>query len=63
MAAKFKQCGKELRTSMELLNHVAKEHPEEEEENGNFKSSTPKSNKEGKGSSFVFDDSILDEFL
>ena len=38
---------------MELLNHVSKEHQEEEEGNGNLKSSTPKSNKEGKGSSFL----------
>lgn len=61
---KCKQCDKEFRTSMELLNHVAKEHQEEEEEgNGYFKSSTPKSKKEGKGSSFVFGNSILDEFL
>ena len=50
---KCKQCGKVFRTSMELLNHEAKEHQEEEEGNGNFQSSTPKCNKEGKGSSFV----------
>ena len=61
---KCKVCGKELINSMELLSHVAKEHQEQEEEvNGDFQSSTPKSNKEGKLSSFGFSDSILDEFL
>ena len=46
-------------TSLELLSHVATEHQEEEEGNVKFQSSTLNSNKEGKGSSFVFSDSIL----
>ena len=49
---------------MELVSHVAKHHHEEEEEawNVNFQS-TPKSDKDMKNSSFVFNESILNDFL
>ena len=47
---------------MELLSHVANEHVEEEEWNVKAQS-TPKSDGEAKVSSFVFSESMVDEFL
>ena len=44
---------------MEVVIHVAKEHQEQEE----VLTSTPKSEKKGKQSSFVFSESMLDKFL
>ena len=59
---KCKACRKEFKTSMELVSHVADEHVEEEEWNVKAQS-TPKSDGEAKVSSFVFSESMLDEFL
>ena len=47
---------------MELVSHVANEHVEEEEWNKKAQS-TPNSDGEAKWSSFVFSESMLDEFL
>ena len=60
---KCKLCSKEFKTAMDLVIHVSNEHHEQEEEwDVNFQS-TLKLDKEGKMSSFVSSDSILDEFL
>ena len=56
---KCKVCSKEFKTSMELVIHVAKEHQEQEE----ARNSTPKSDMEGKQSSFKFSESMLDDYL
>ena len=48
---------------MELVSHVAKEHHKEEEPWDIKIQSTPNSNNEGKDSSFVFSESMLDEFF
>ena len=60
---KCKICGKEFKDSMELVSHVAEDHLEEEEVWNIHFQSTPKSAKENEKSSFVFSESMLDEFL
>ena len=60
---KCKVCSQDFKTIMDLVSHVAKEHHETEEEWEVKNHSTPKSNKEEKESSFVFSESMLDEFL
>lgn len=60
---KCEACGKEFKESMELVSHMAEKHNKEEEVwNVNFQS-TPKSEKETEKSSFIFSESMLDEFL
>ena len=59
---KCKVCKKEFTNSMELVSHVANEHGEEEECIAKAQS-TPKSYGQAKLSSFVFSESMLDEFL
>ena len=61
---KCKICNQEFKTSMEVVIHVAKDHQEEEK----VKTSTPKTDRQGKQPSFVLSDSMhidamLDEFL
>ena len=58
---KCKICGKKFKESMELVSHVAEDHLGEEEV-WNMQS-TPKSEKENEKSSFVFSESIVNEFL
>ena len=48
---------------MELVTHVANEHDDQEEAWTVKFQSTPKSDKEENESSFVFSESMLDEFL
>ena len=61
---KCKICSKEFKTAMEVIIHVSNEHQEqEEEEEGVQFESTPKSGKGGQKASFVFSESMLDEFL
>ena len=55
-------CSELFKTSMELVSHVAKDHHEEEEVwNVRFQS-TPKYDKEPINSSFVFSESMQDDF-
>ena len=56
-------CSKDFKTLMELVNHVAREHHKEEEAWNTQLKSTPKEDKEGKLSNFVFSESMLDKFL
>ena len=60
---KCKVCNQEFKTSIELETHVAKGHDDQEEVWSAKFQSTPKSDKEGNESSFVFCESMLDEFL
>ena len=60
---KCKVCGKEFETPMKLTSHVAIEHNEEDDVINKVLHSTPKSGKGSKESSFVFHESMLDEFL
>ena len=53
----------EFNTAMDLVIHVSNEHHEQDEEWDVIFQSTPKSDKEGKMSSFVSSESTLDEFL
>ena len=48
---------------MKLTSHVAIEHNKEDDELNKVLHSTPKSGKGSKESSFVFHESMLDEFL
>ena len=59
---KYKVCKKEFKTAMELVSHVANKHGEEEEWIVKAQS-TPKSDGQVKLSSFVFSESMQDEFL
>ena len=61
---KCKICNQEFKISMEVVIHVAKDHKEKEK----VKTSTPKTDRQGKQPSFVLSDSMhidamLDEFL
>ena len=58
-----KICSEEFKTPMELVSHVAKDHHEEEEVWNVKHQSTPKSDKETINSSFVFSESMPDDFL
>ena len=60
---KCKVCHKEFKNSMDLVSHVAKEHLEDEEVLSVQFTSTPNSDEGGKHTSFVFSESMLDEFL
>ena len=60
---KCKVCQKEFKNSMDLVSHVAKEHLEDEEALSVQSTSTPNSDRGGKHTSFVFSESMLDEFL
>ena len=60
---KCKVCNKEFKTSTELVTHVSKEHDDQEEAWSVKFQSTPKSDKEENESSFVFSESMLDDFL
>ena len=48
---------------MDLLVHVSNDHHEDEEEWDAQNESTQKSDREGEKASFIFSDSMLDEFL
>ena len=48
---------------MDLLVHVSNDHHEDEEEWDAQNKSTPKSDREGEKTSFIFSESMLDEFL
>ena len=48
---------------MDLMSHVAKEHLEDEEASSIQFTSTPTSDKGERCTSFVFSESMLDEFL
>ena len=60
---KCKVCQKEFTTSVDLVSHVAKGHLEDEEALIVQFISTPTSDKGEKYTSFVFSESMLDEFL
>ena len=60
---KCKVCQKEFKNSMDLVSHVAKEHLEDEEALNVQSTSTPNSDIGGKHTSFVFSESMLDEFI
>ena len=60
---KCKTCGEEFETSMNLRSHEAKEHIEEDEILNIILNNTPKLGKESKNSSFVFHESMLNEFI
>ena len=60
---KCKVCNQEFKTSIELESHIAKEHDDQEEAWSVKFQSTPKSVKEENESTFVFSESMLDEFL
>ena len=60
---KCKICGKEFETSMKLISHIAIEHNEEDEILNEVWHSTPNNLETDKNSSFVFHESMLNEFL
>ena len=62
MEQKCKVCGKMFETSMKLVSHVAIEHNEEDKILNEVLHSTPNSDPH-KNSSFVFHESMLNEFL
>ena len=55
--------GKEFETSMKLISHIAIEHNEEDEILNEVLHSTPNNLETDKNSSFVFHESMLNEFL
>ena len=58
-----KICGKDFKTSMELVSHTAKEHHQEDDEWNIEFHSTPKGGKENLNSSFMITQAELDEDL
>ena len=60
---KSKICGKKFETSMKLICHIAIEHDEEDEILNEVLHSTPNNIDTDKNSSFVFHESMLNDFL
>ena len=60
---KCKTCGKEFETPMKLISHIAIEHNEEDEILNEVLHSTPNNLETDINSSFVFHESMLNEFL
>ena len=56
-------CSVELGTTIDLLRHIAREHHDDEEACSIKLQSTPKTESEKEKPDFVFNESMLDEFL